>query len=70
MVLEAYDLGVSSCIVGRAEDTFAHPEMKSLLHQWGLSGEDVPLAFVCLGYVDGAYPALKERKPGRVIFAE
>jgi len=70
MALQAYDLGVSSCIVGRAEDTFAHPEMKSLLHQWGLSDEDVPLVFVCLGYVDGAYPAPKERKPGRVIFAE
>lgn len=68
MVLQAYDLGVSSCIVGRAEATFAQPEMAALLTQWGLAEDDVPLVFVCLGYIDGPYPAVKPRKEGRKIY--
>ena len=68
MVLQAYDLGVSSCIVGRAEATFAQPEMAALLTQWGLADDDVPLVFVCLGYIDGPYPAVKPRKEGRKIY--
>ncbi|MBQ0064310.1 MAG: hypothetical protein KBT48_00990, partial [Firmicutes bacterium] len=36
MVLEAYDLGVSSCIVGRAVATFTQPEMACLLKKWVL----------------------------------
>lgn len=68
MVLEAYDLGVSSCIVGRAEATFSHPEMAALLPQWGLGEEDVPLVFVCLGYVRGDYPKVKARNEGRILY--
>lgn len=70
MVLEAYDLGVSSCIVGRAEATFAHPEMAALLTKWGLEEDDVPMVFVCLGYIDGAYPQVKARKEGRALYIE
>lgn len=68
MVLEAYDLGVSSCIVGRAEATFNHPEMKGLPGEWGLDPEYTPLVFVCLGYIEGNYPAIKARKEGRSLF--
>lgn len=68
MVLEAYDLGVSSCIVGRAEATFSQPGMQELLDQWGLDPEYMPLVFVCLGYLDGNYPKIKPRKEGRLIF--
>lgn len=70
MVLEAYALGVSSCIVGRAEATFAHPEMASLLTAWGLEDDYVPLVFVCLGYIDGEYPGIKARKEGRTLYIE
>ena len=68
MVLEAFDLGVSSCIVGRAQDTFAHPEMAALLPEWGLSEADVPLVFVCLGYINGDYPKVKARSEGRMSY--
>ena len=51
MVLEAFELGVSSVIVGRAEATFAHPEMQALLDEWGLDPEYMPIVLVCLGYV-------------------
>ena len=68
MVLEAYDLGVSSCIVGRAEATFEHPEMAKLLKKWNLDDEYMPLVFVCLGYIDGKYPDIKARNEGRAIY--
>ena len=68
MVLEAYDLGVSSVIVGRAEATFAHPEMQALLEKWGLDPEYTPLVFVCLGYINGDYPKVKTRNEGRSTY--
>ena len=69
-VLEAYDLGVSSVIVGRAEATFANAQMQALLDQWGLDPEYIPIVFVCLGYINGAYPGVKPRYDGRVIVVE
>ncbi len=68
MVMEAYELGVSSCIVGRAEATFSDPEMAELLTQWALDEEYTPMVFVCLGYINGAYPKVKERKEGRIFW--
>ena len=70
MVLEAYALGVSSCIVGRAEATFSHPEMAALLPAWGLEEDYTPMVFVCLGYINGEYPKIKARNEGRVIWAD
>ena len=61
MVLEAFDLGVSSVIVGRAEATFNNPEMEALLTKWGLDENYMPLVFVCLGYINGEYPKIKPR---------
>jgi nitroreductase len=68
MTLEAYDLGVSSVIVGRAEATFSQPEMQKLLDQWGLDPAYMPIVFVCLGYIDGPYPPVKARNEGRSIY--
>lgn len=69
MVLEAYDLDVSSVIVGRAEATFSQPGMQEYLDQWGLDPEYMPIVFVCLGYINGEYPKIKPRNEGRAIFA-
>jgi len=70
MVLQAHALGVSSCIVGRAEATFAHPDIQHLPTRWGLDETYMPLVFVCLGYIDGLYPKAKPRSEGRLIFVE
>ena len=70
MVIEAYELGVSSCIVGRAEATFSQPGMQQLLDKWGLDKEYMPLVFVCLGYMNGDYPKAKPRTEGRAIFID
>ena len=69
MILEAYDLGVSSCIVGRGEDTFKDPSMQALLKEWGME-DQMPLVFVCFGYINGKYPAIKPRKEGRALYIE
>lgn len=68
MVLEAYDLGVSSCIVGRAEATFSNPEIAALLTEWGLDEDYTPMVFVCLGYINGEYPGIKARNEGRTLY--
>lgn len=68
MVMEAYDLGVSSCIVGRAEATFSQPELAELPEKWGLDEEYMPLVFVCLGYIEGEYPKIKARNEGRALW--
>ena len=68
MTLEAYDLGVSSVIVGRAEATFAQPGMQELLDRWGLDAAYMPIVFVCLGYINGEYPKIKARNEGRYLY--
>lgn len=68
MILQAYELGVSSVIVGRAEATFKQPQMQALLDAWQLDTSFTPLAFVCLGYIDGEYPKIKPRNEERSIF--
>lgn len=70
MVLEASALGVSTCIVGRAEATFSKPEMAELLRVWGLDDDYAPMVFVCIGYINGEYPKAKPRNEGRVIWVE
>lgn len=68
MTLEAYALGVSSVIVGRAEATFAQPGMREYLDRWGLDPAYMPIVFVCLGYIDGEYPGVKARNEGRYLY--
>ena len=67
MVLEAFDLGVSSVIVGRAEATFDRPEMSGMLDKLGIDPEYMPIVFVCLGYIEGPYPKIKPRNEERLI---
>ena len=70
MILSAYELGISSCIVARAEETFDNPLGHSLLKQWNIPEHYVPRCFVTLGYAAGDYPAPKARKDGRCIIIE
>lgn len=65
MVLEATELGISSCILARGEETFSNPEGEKILRDWNIPENMVARCFVILGYVDGPYPASKPRKEGR-----
>ncbi len=70
MVLEATALGVSSCIIARAEDTFATEYGAALLQEWQVPAGYLPRCFVLLGYCQGAYPGEKPRKEGRYRIVE
>ena len=65
MMMEAYDLGISSCIVSRAEDTFDNETGAELLKEWGVPENYIARCFVTLGYCDGEYPQAKPRKENR-----
>lgn len=65
MVLEATALGLSSCLLARAAETFSTPEGEAIRRQWEIPDTMEAQCFVILGYIDGEYPASKPRKAGR-----
>ncbi len=70
MVLEATNLGISSCIIARGEETFANSEGEAYLKQWNIPETYIARCFVLLGYCKGDYPAGKPRKPSRSLIVE
>lgn len=65
MVLMATELGISSCIIARGEETFASVYGESLLKDWGVPENYIARCFVILGYLDGEMPQPKPRKQDR-----
>lgn len=65
MVLMATELGISSCIIARGEDTFDNEPGAALLREWEIPENYVARCFVLLGYCDGQYPEVKPRKENR-----
>lgn len=70
MVLQASALGISSCIVARAEETFDSEEGKALMRAWGVPEGYIARCFVTLGYCRGEYPPPKPRRAGRSFIVE
>ena len=70
MLMEAFDLGISSCIVSRAEETFDNEIGIALLKEWGVPENYIARCFVTLGYCEGEYPVSKPRKQGRIRIIE
>ena len=70
MVLQATELGISSCIISRGEETFLSPEGQELLREWEVPENYSAICFVILGYIDGGQPHTKPRRPGRVKIIE
>ena len=64
----AFSLGVDSCWVHRAYETFQTEFGKSLMKKWGLSDEYVGIGNVVLGYRDMILPPPSPRKEGFIIF--
>ena len=62
MVLMASELGISSCIVARGEETFDSEAGAAMLREWGVSEHYIARCFVLLGYVDGEYPGETPQK--------
>ncbi|MCR5758714.1 MAG: nitroreductase family protein [Selenomonas sp.] len=67
MVLMAAEMGLSSCIISRAEETFVTPEGQQLLKTWQVPADYICRVFVILGHIDGSCPQAKPRKPGRTL---
>lgn len=70
MVLQATELGISSCIVSRGYETFCNLEGQKYMKEWGVPDGYSCQGFVILGYIDGEQPHRKPRKPGRIKIIE
>ena len=70
MVLMATDLGISSCIIARGEETFDNDFGRSLMAKWNVPEGYIARCFVLLGYCKGDYPTEKPRKEGRFAIVE
>jgi len=62
----AYEAGLGSCWIHRAQQMFDCEEGKALLRQWGLSESLRGVGNCILGYADEA-PAAKPRLEGRIV---
>lgn len=66
MLLAASSLGVSSCWIHRAKETFETEEGRALLKKWELSEDLVGIGNCILGYAEGTVPEARKRKDGRI----
>ena len=62
----AYEAGLGSCWIHRAQQMFDSPEGKELLRKWGLPETLRGVGNCILGYADEA-PAPKPRREGRIV---
>ena len=70
MMHAAHAMGLGSCWINRAKEEFETEEGRAILRELGVEGDWVGVGHCILGYAEGAEPAAKERKPGRVFWAE
>jgi nitroreductase len=70
MILQATELGIASCIISRGQETFDSEEGRALMKEWEVPENYSCQCFVILGYLNGATPQSKPRKPGRVKIVE
>ena len=70
MMLAAHALGLGSCWINRAREEFESEEGKAILRELGIEGDWEGIGHCIVGFIDGEAPAPKERRPGRVLWAE
>ena len=63
----AHAVGVDSCWIHRAKETFETERGKALLKQWGIEGDYVGIGNCILGYRDCEYPKAKPRKDNYIV---
>jgi nitroreductase len=66
IILAAHSLGIGSCFIGRAGETFASDYGKELLKEWQIDEKYEPVCHVILGYRNGELPKGKPRKENRI----
>lgn len=70
MVLQATNIGLSSCIIARGEETFESEIGGKLLAEWNIPDAYLARCFVILGKCLGDYPKAKPLKAGRKILID
>ena len=70
LMLAASELGVGSCWIHRAKETFETEEGLAILRDLGVEGDYVGVGNCVLGYPQGEIPAAKPRKASYVYRAE
>ncbi|MCH5229440.1 MAG: nitroreductase family protein [Muribaculaceae bacterium] len=68
MALAAWSLGIGSCYVSRAEETFDTEFGKKVMKECGISPDYVASVHLCLGYPKDITNHAKPRKEGRIHF--
>ncbi|MBR2903720.1 MAG: nitroreductase [Clostridia bacterium] len=70
LMLAATSLGLGSCWIHRAKETFELPEGKALLKKLGIDGDFEGIGNCVIGYADCPQPEAKPRKENWVYFVE
>ena len=70
LMLAAHELGIGSCWIHRARETFEMPEWKEWLEGLGIKGEYEGIGNCVIGYVDGEYPDILPRIKDRVFYVD
>ena len=66
----AYAVGVDSCWIHRARETFDSEAGKALLKQWGIPETYRGVGFCILGYAAGELPQPKPRKDDQILWID
>lgn len=70
LMLAATSLGLGSCWIHRARETFELPEGKEILKSLGIEGDFVGIGNCVIGYADCEVPTAKPRKENWVYYVE
>jgi nitroreductase len=68
LMLAAWSLGIGSCWINRAKETFERPEGRELLKKWGLPERLIGVGNCILGYAAGDIPDPRSRKEGHILY--
>lgn len=66
----AFSLGVDSCWINRATESFKTDEGRALMKKWGLDENYMAVGNCVLGYRDSELPEAKPRKNNYIIYAD
>ena len=70
MLNAAYAVGLGSCWIHRARETFDSEAGKALLKQWGIPETYCGVGFCILGYAAGELPQPKPRKDDQILWID
>lgn len=66
----AHAIGVDSCWINRARETFETKEGKAFLKEWGIQGDYAGIGNCILGYREGEYPKAPARRGEFVVYVK